>query len=229
MDIKICKTCVVEKGLSFFPKSRRKKDGSIYFYPNCKTCSKSVRSAVCKKYYQNNKEEILFDSRTRYHNNLEVEHQRGLIYRENNKELIKKNRNQRAQKARIENPSFRLKSNVSRRIRHILKKNNSSKGGKTILNYLKYSIEELKKHLEKQFELWMSWDNYGQYKKSEWNDTDINTWFWNIDHIIPQSLLQYSSMEDENFQKCWALSNLRPLSAKENFYRGIDLLRINKL
>lgn len=27
-------------------------------------------------------------------------------------------------------------------------------------------------------------------------------------------------MEDENFKKCWALSNLRPLSAKQNVLDG---------
>jgi len=27
-------------------------------------------------------------------------------------------------------------------------------------------------------------------------------------------------MEDENFKKCWALENLRPLSAKQNIIEG---------
>lgn len=34
--------------------------------------------------------------------------------------------------------------------------------------------------------------------------------------IYPQSLLQYTSMLEENFNKCWALSNLRPLEATIN-------------
>ena len=45
-----------------------------------------------------------------------------------------------------------------------------------------------------------------------WNDNDQSTWTWNIDHIIPQSTLPYTSMDDEIFKKCWALENLRPLS-----------------
>ena len=51
---------------------------------------------------------------------------------------------------------------------------------------------------------------------------------WHIDHIIPQSLLPYSSMEDDNFKKCWALSNLRPLSAKQNLLDGANRIRHKK-
>jgi len=32
----------------------------------------------------------------------------------------------------------------------------------------------------------------------------------------PQSDLLYISMSEDNFKKCWALSNLRPYSAKQN-------------
>jgi hypothetical protein len=36
-------------------------------------------------------------------------------------------------------------------------------------------------------------------------------------------------MEDENFIKCWKLSNLRPLSAKQNWLDGINKTRHNKI
>ena len=58
----------------------------------------------------------------------------------------------------------------------------------------------------------MSWDNWGPYVKD--NKT------WQIDHIIPQSKLVYTSMEDDNFKKCWALENLRPLESIENIKKG---------
>lgn len=88
------------------------------------------------------------------------------------------------------------------------------------MKYIPYSIEDLKIHIEKQFESWMTWDNHGRYDRESWNDNDSNTWTWQFDHIIPQSLLPYTNMEDENFQKCWALENLRPLSAKQNLIDG---------
>lgn len=78
----------------------------------------------------------------------------------------------------------------------------SSKNGSSILDYLPYTMKELKQHLEGQFDDKMAWSNYGSY--------------WQIDHIIPQSKLPYSSMEDDNFKKCWALENLRPLEAVAN-------------
>jgi hypothetical protein len=66
----------------------------------------------------------------------------------------------------------------------------------------------------------MNWNNYGIYYTNLWNDNDPSTWVWNIDHIIPQSKLPYTSMEDDNFKKCWALDNLRPYSAKQNIIDG---------
>ena len=62
----------------------------------------------------------------------------------------------------------------------------------------------------------MTWDNHGNYNKQLWNDNDQLTWTWQLDHIIPQSDLLYISMSEDNFKKCWALSNLRPYSAKQN-------------
>ena len=67
----------------------------------------------------------------------------------------------------------------------------------------------------------MNWNNRGIYKVNTWQDNDVSTWKWNIDHIIPQSCLPYTSMEDDNFKKCWALENLRPYSAKLNVLDGV--------
>jgi hypothetical protein len=65
--------------------------------------------------------------------------------------------------------------------------------------------------LENQFNDKMNWENYGNY--------------WHIDHIVPHSIFQYTSMEDESFMKCWALSNLRPLEAKQNMSDGATRIR----
>jgi hypothetical protein len=81
-------------------------------------------------------------------------------------------------------------------------------------------MQDLKIYIEAQFEPWMTWDNHGNYDLNTWDDNDQFTWVWQIDHIIPQSLLPYTSMEDDNFKKCWALENLRPYSAKQNLLDG---------
>lgn len=118
------------------------------------------------------------------------------------------------------NVNFRLKVITSASISQFLRSKNLSKDNLSVLKYLPFSINDLKSHLEKQFESWMSWQNYGIYRANLWNDDNMNTWTWHIDHIIPQSLLSYTSMEDDNFKRCWGLDNLRPLSAKRNVLEG---------
>lgn len=118
------------------------------------------------------------------------------------------------------NIDFRLKVITSASINQFLRTQNLSKNNLSVLKYLPFSIQEFKIHLENQFEPWMNWGNYGIYRANVWNDKNMNTWTWHIDHIVPQSLLSYTSMEDDNFKKCWALDNLRPLSAKRNILDG---------
>ena len=136
-------------------------------------------------------------------------------YRESNKDAINKRQNEWVKLKKNTDPEFKLRGVVSQSVIKAIKRTGSTKNG-SILNYLPYSMEELRNHLEKQFEPWMTWDNHKKYNVKTWNDNDQNTWTWNIDHIVPQSELSYSSMTDDNFQKCWALSNLRPYSAKQN-------------
>jgi hypothetical protein len=45
-------------------------------------------------------------------------------------------------------------------------------------------------------------------------------WTWNIDHITTHSNFPYISMADQEFKACWALTNLRPYSAKQNIIDG---------
>lgn len=120
---------------------------------------------------------------------------------------------------RKRDPAYRLRKYTSTSIYHFLRKMGSHKNA-SIMKYLPYTMEELKEYLEKQFEPWMTWDNMGKYNAKTWNKNDPSTWTWNVDHIIPHSKLPYTSMADDNFQKCWALSNLRPYSAKQNILDG---------
>ena len=65
-----------------------------------------------------------------------------------------------------------------------------------------YTIEDLIKHLENQFDNKINWSNYGFY--------------WHIDHIKPKSLFSFKTPKDSEFQKCWALNNLQPLEKIAN-------------
>ena len=116
------------------------------------------------------------------------------------------------------NVSFNLRSRVSCSINKALKKLNLPKDSPT-WSKLPYTPLQLKEHLESLWEDWMNWDNYGKY--------DLNIRTWHIDHIMPQSKLLYDSMEHPNFIKCWSLSNLQPLEAKENIKKSNKLVDNN--
>jgi hypothetical protein len=187
----------------------------------CKDCVKAYNKSkyperkdkvnqFCREYYQSHKDEILESHKT---------------YRENNKEAVRKRDNAALAKRRKNNPILRLKKTVSRSINNLIKINGSSKNRQTISLYLQYSIEELKQHLQSQFELWMTWNNWGQYNHKTWDDNDQTTWTWQLDHIVPHSTFKYTSMDSQEFRDCWALSNLRPLSAKQNFLDGFRKMR----
>jgi hypothetical protein len=80
------------------------------------------------------------------------------------------------------------------------------------ISYLSYDISDLRTHLESKFESWMDWDNWGPYT--------VKHRTWQIDHILPQSLFPFDDLPHPNFNKCWALSNLRPLESTANMSKG---------
>jgi hypothetical protein len=169
-----------------------------------------------------NRKDVEFYKNSRKKNGLksickQCEYEYKKNYRNNNRGYIRELRRNR----RKTNKQESLRVIFSSRVRNTLKKLSKSKNGESITKYLPYKFSELKTHIESQFESWMNWDNWGIFDKNSWNDNDPSTWAWQIDHIIPHSDLPYDSMEHENFNKSWALDNLRPLSAKQNFYDGV--------
>jgi hypothetical protein len=125
-----------------------------------------------------------------------------------NKPRLREEWNKRFQ----EDPEFRLRNNLRRAIWEALRYGGGSKGGRSILDHLPYSMEDLKSHLEALWEPWMTWENYGVL------DPKVRT--WQIDHITPQVLLPFNDFAHANFLRCWALSNLRPLESSQNLSKG---------
>lgn len=235
----ICSACGIYKTIDRFTKRiYSTKDGSIKecYLSKCKDCknseerfknpqTKEKRKITRAIYYKNNKKKIRSKGNQYYKDNREIILSIQKDYQKNNKDKVNESK-RKSERKRIKNdPSFRLRKRISAQIRDHLKRFGSSKRGKSILNFLDYSIDELRIHLENQFEPWMSWNNYGVFVSKTWNDNDQNTWTWNIDHIIPQYKLPYSSMEDDNFKKCWLIDNLRPMNAKQNLLDGVNKSR----
>jgi len=154
-------------------------------------------------------------------------------YREENKEELKIKDREKRRKQR-KNPIYKLRLNVSRSIHRSLFAVGKSKAGQSMFQYLPYTIEDLKNHIENLFshpdnlingKIWMTWGNYGKYNANTWHDNDFLTWTWELDHIIPHSEFKYESMNDKLFLECWTLSNLRPYSAKQNLLDGSTKIR----
>jgi hypothetical protein len=224
-----CSKCGHLKDEREFHKNKHNSNG-FHFW--CKMCRKSETS----KYLENNKDQISARKAKHYRDNKQWHSKKNKVYYSNNKQTIisktseyrqnhKTERNSQVQVRYNKDGSYRLRKLVSSTIFKALKNVGSSKNGSSILNFLPYTIQGLKSYIENQFEPWMNWDNHGNYDPRMWNDNDPTTWTWQLDHIIPRSKLPYTSMKDDNFQKCWALENLRPYSSKLNIIDGATRVR----
>jgi hypothetical protein len=233
--MKICSKCNIEKENNDFIISEFNKKSGI-----CKKCkhdyyveNKEAISLQRKGYYLENKEKFKL-----YHKGYCFDHKEQIKeynknYRSKYKEQIKEQRKDYDRNYRLQNkenrnrynikrrqidPQFRLHCLVSSSIRSYLKDKNSFKNKKSICEYI--DISKLKLYIESKFEPWMNWSNWGKYNLATWNDDDPSTWTWHIDHIIPQSHFHYTSMDDDDFKKCWVFENLRHYSSKQNLLDG---------
>ena len=115
--------------------------------------------------------------------------------------ILAKKSNQRWQNQK---PKYRLCGNIKTGIYKSLRTGRGGQWEKRV----GYTIAELKEHLQKQFEPGMSWSNYGPADGQ-----------WQIDHIKTVASFDFSKYDDEDFKRCWSLSNLRPLWARDNWKR----------
>ena len=139
---------------------------------------KACKSKQVSKYYKTNK---------------------GKAYK---KELYDRDPGKAKRKALRNYRKHSLAYNMSRQIRRSL---GTDKNGAKWEEVVGYSLDELKSHLEKQFQPGMTWDNYGK---------------WHIDHIKPISSFNINGINSDDFKKCWSLNNLQPLWAKDNLQKG---------
>lgn len=161
-----------------------------------------------KEYRENNKEKIKKYKKKYYSIDENIENKRNYDkkYREENKEKC----SYCSLKYYRENKFARLKNIISSRIRRQI---NSKKENKRTEQILGYKIKDLIKHLEKQFQDGMTWENYGE---------------WHIDHIKPVSFYKIESVDDPLLKECWSLENLRPLWAEENISKGDSMLEFQQ-
>ena len=199
---KKCLKCHKNKELEEFCKNKGGKEGR---HSICKECRNKTnrdwrRDNVAwirdyrKRYRQKYKEKVARDNKKWHEENKE----HCVQYRKDNKKIRNRyNRKWYKKESRV-NPKFRLDGGIGRTIWYALK---GKKAGRKWEKLVGYTLNDLVKHLESQFEDWMSWENYGK---------------WEVDHIKPKSLFKYETAEDESFKECWALRNLQPLEKIAN-------------
>jgi hypothetical protein len=103
-------------------------------------------------------------------------------------------------KARQDKPEFALAWQLRTRIYGALKGKN--RGGSAVRD-LGCSIEEFKRHIERQFQKGMTWDNWGR-----------GVGKWHLDHIRP--LASFDLTDPDQFRQAAHFTNYRPLWGKEN-------------
>ena len=179
-----------------------------------------------KRYYQENKEEILKQQAKYRLENKEEISKRKAKYRLENKENTKnywvayylenkeKISKQQA-KYRLENKEEIRKRNrkkyhsdVEYKLSHNLRsalwgklKAHLANKNSSALSLAGCTMEELKSHIESKFEDGMSWENWAVDG-------------WHLDHIIPCSSFDLTIEEEQ--KKCFHYTNLQPLWAKDN-------------
>lgn len=159
---------------------------------------KEYHRLYCRKWYAKNKERVKKQRKRLREKNKEKIKERNKKWREENREYFKL-----VWRRYNLNPKFRLDHNIRWLIWDALKR---KKEGLNWEKLVGYTLQDLVKHLENQFDSQMSWDNYGSY--------------WWIDHIIPRSHFKYEIPEDPQFKQCWALKNLQPMEKIANIKKG---------
>lgn len=215
-EAKKCSKCGEVKLLIKFNKNKYNKDGlsgqCIICIKNYKVINKEKIKEQTKKYNQKRKEQKKYwaesnkekvkESRKKWNENNKEKRKEYL--KQYNKEYAQKNKKVRLEYAknkqkeyRENNPIFKLKSNLRRRInRYIKSKSKSTEEilGIDYVNFLKY--------IESKFTEGMTWDLMGK--------------FIHIDHIIP---LSSAKSQEELYNLCH-YTNLQPMWAKDNLKKS---------
>lgn len=209
-DTKVCSKCGIEKSLDDFGKQRNGKKSS------CKSCEnkrtqdwyRKNKEKVCKRtseWSAKNKDRVNECKRIRRakHRLLNPLKEKPKF---NKQEWLKNNKEKLAgykRKWLKQNPKNAMADRVRRRINEFMKKNGYKKQHKTH-EIIGCTFEQLRFHIEKQFQHGMTWEN-----RSEWH----------IDHIIPLA----SAKTEEDVIRLNHYTNLRPLWAKDNLVKSAKM------
>lgn len=215
-----CKKCMYEKAKAYDKATpeRKRRLGREYYHRHAAKASEYQKKrrienhqlllAKDARWRKNNKAKIAVSMRKWALAHPEEALERAYKWQMANPEKMKKARLKQYVK-RQANPKMKLSVGISNNIRSSVCA--GSKGQRHWETLVGYTTEKLMKHLERQFTKGMTWENYGPH--------------WHIDHIIPVSAFNFSTPEDYDFKRCWALKNLQPLLKAENLRKNDKLTK----
>jgi len=193
-----CNKCGCHKEISLFNKNRRNTNGLSDYCKECNSKQNRLYNKLHRPYlYKTSK--LWRDKNVK-----KIRRQRRTIQKS---EMYKLWRNTHLKIRRKSDFNFKLRCNLSRRIRQCLKSTNTRKSNPT-LKLLGCSIKQFKSHLEKQFKQGMTWKNYGLFG-------------WHIDHILPVSSFDLTKESEQ--KQCFHYTNLQPLWMLENIKKSDKL------
>lgn len=165
--------------------------------------NKDKMRAYKKKYRENNRKEIRAYQKKYQENNKDKLQAKKNIYNKtyHKRPDVKEKANKRFKERLRTDINFRLANSLRCRLSNALNRNTKSA---STLALLGCSVEQLKRHLEKQFQPGMTWEKKGTV--------------FHIDHMIPCSLFDLSDAEQQ--RRCFHFTNLQPLFASENLTKG---------
>lgn len=194
ITLKKCMKCKESKPLleEFFPRSKQSRNG---FATYCKICSSKI---YCQWAASDRGKAIRSKNRKIYHKT------------DAHKQYIKKTLSMRRANETIRRRTD-LPFALSNRMRCLMYSSlRGTKNDHKWQDLVGYSIDDLRRYIEKQFKKGMSWERFlaGEI---------------HIDHKIPVSAFNFTKPEDIDFKKCWALSNLQPMWAEDNLRKNAKL------
>lgn len=214
---RLCTHCGAEKPATseHFYHSKR---GAFGLGSICKPCRAAVRKAArwpseagdvlrqkAAEWRSRNLDRARAAGRGRYHANRAENSAAALAYYYANKDKVRA-----YQKRKYEcRPDHRVRVSMATAIRKAIR---DKKAGRSWEDLVGYGLNDLMRHLEKQFLKGMTWGNYGPV--------------WHIDHIVPASSFRATDPTSAEFRACWAITNLQPLWAEANIKKGASRDRL---
>lgn len=200
---------------------KRKQD--MLSRPKCGECGKTIRrhnkGGMCSR-HKSLSDYFRETARLKYHSDLEESRKKGrelarkyrdkkqaydMAYRKKNAKKIDTRVYQWRTQRKQRDPLFRFKEQLRCRVSSAFRSIKKDKPKQSFL-LLGGSLDEIKKHIEKQFTDGMTWQNYGK---------------WHADHIIPIC----SAQTQEEMIKLCHYMNLQPLWALDNYRKGKKIIK----